>query len=243
MIGAYHECGDTESYLGFLSTFGYWYVGNYNGMWYVAVIVLLYLMYPLVNRTTDAIATFITKRNNHKYASINGGLIINVLAITAIYFIISRMTKLFPEYLMNNGISLAPFFFTGSLFAHMAYKEESVKYSTILILCMISIIIGPANFRTLFAILFSCYMFELFKIKDTKILALLRWFGKYTFELYIVHLNLYFFCSSMDLLPLKNGVANTLLVYLVAIPIAVAVHNVSKRIKDCILKNFKVVAK
>lgn len=172
-----------------------------------------------------------------------GGLIINVLAITAIYFIISRMTKLFPEYLMNNGISLAPFFFTGSLFAHMAYKEESVKYSTILILCMISIIIGPANFRTLFAILFSCYMFELFKIKDTKILALLRWFGKYTFELYIVHLNLYFFCSSMDLLPLKNGVANTLLVYLVAIPIAVAVHNVSKRIKDCILKNFKVVAK
>ena len=38
------------TYLGRITTIGYWYEGNYNGMWYLALTILLYLVYPVLHQ-------------------------------------------------------------------------------------------------------------------------------------------------------------------------------------------------
>ena len=38
------------TYLGRITTIGYWHEGNFNGMWYLSLTILLYLMYPAVHQ-------------------------------------------------------------------------------------------------------------------------------------------------------------------------------------------------
>lgn len=35
-------------YLGRITTIGYWFEGNYNGMWYIALSLILYALFPIV---------------------------------------------------------------------------------------------------------------------------------------------------------------------------------------------------
>lgn len=46
--GGYMISSSLLSFLGKLTTISYWVEGNYNGMWYIASTVLLYLIFPFV---------------------------------------------------------------------------------------------------------------------------------------------------------------------------------------------------
>jgi len=44
------------SFLGHISTIGYWFEGNFNGLWYIAASILLYLLYPLIHKLVSLVS-------------------------------------------------------------------------------------------------------------------------------------------------------------------------------------------
>lgn len=46
LVVAWANHSGVQSYLGYVSTAAFWYQGNYHGMWYIAVSLLLYIITP-----------------------------------------------------------------------------------------------------------------------------------------------------------------------------------------------------
>ena len=93
------------------STLYFWIYGN-NGMWYISISVLLYILFPFIYR-------LIFQGNDNKSITLRA-LLLTVLCIAAVVSI----SLLSPEYydMTSIGIEKLPMFIIGMLIGHYAIK-------------------------------------------------------------------------------------------------------------------------
>lgn len=187
------------AFLGHLSTFSFWYEGNYSGMWYISVTVLLYFLYPFYHEWVYS--------DNNKVIYKSG---IVLLFLTLVNILLYFFSHSYYEKI-SIGESVLSMFFMGSLCMYLIERGFKFKinylvwviliglatkilssYSLLfdpyfkMLLCFICMIIYTKLFETLTSI---------FPRLMSWILTALKTFGKYTLELYISHMLFYYLLS------------------------------------------------
>lgn len=166
-------------YFGFIQRFftiAFWTHGNYAGLWYISVSVLLYLCFPLIFRGLQK-----------RY--IGGGIIILLLiVISVIYYI-------FPEYYQKTSIGIVklPYFVMGAWAGKLSIENKTFNSLWIVIVCIL--IIGLSKYpicswlslnlmaHRVFGI-FACVVFLMWTSNLKGLHKCLAWVGKYTLEHY-----------------------------------------------------------
>lgn len=175
---------DLVTYTLHTSTLYYWIGGNFYGMWYIAVTITLYLLYPLYHR-------IILGRENSD--AIFFCFLTTFLGILAILY--------YKSYGVFDKIAVMPLFFVGSYFGKLANKEyfsrkrEYTMLAILLLLYFITYIITRSSYfaiggGNILCIFIWCVAFSYFQ-NNKSWLRKLQWFGKYSLELYILHLFIY----------------------------------------------------
>lgn len=171
-----------------VSTLSFWKNGNYSGMWFISLLLILYLIYPIY----------------HKIVFSSGKkLPYSLFTTTFILFLLEYiLLKNYPVYFERIKVCMNfTIFFIG---AEFAYASKEKKPISIYDLILTSIVILASEFilkmdgpifilYNLFCIFIWIYLFRLtgrFKIMS-KIIHVLEWFGLYTLELYMIHLFLF----------------------------------------------------
>lgn len=101
-----------------LSSLAFWVDGNYNGMWYIAMSVLLYALFPLV----------------YKFILTNGGGKILILVLVAI-ILIHLLQYIWPEYYtkISIGINKIPIFLLGVYAGQISIRQREKEGIVLLI--------------------------------------------------------------------------------------------------------------
>lgn len=180
-------------FFAYLTTIAFWYKGNYYGMWYVAVSLLLYLIYPFIYKF------LFYKESNLLFRSIC------VTAIMFILFVIIYKYNPNSWDKIGDWISKTPMFPLGIITGYLAKK--SCKFTTlqfvvyIIVMLFLHVVIKQINHcneivkminvlmgMPLILICFSA----IDNIKSFKwILSFFRYMGKYSLEIYLLHLLIY----------------------------------------------------
>lgn len=171
-----------------LSTLYFWIDGNYCGLWYISLMVVLYIIYPLY--------FFLTKQR------CSVAIIFIILSFLCIYV----FKSLNPAYynLTEIALSKIPCFFIGSWLAVCRNKKQYFA-PPIMIACFficskfcvhinqVCADIYSISLRCI-NIVFLCYIFEYFRSYSffSYLSKFLRFFGQYSLELYLIHCFLYF---------------------------------------------------
>jgi len=191
--------------LGRLTTISYWWEGNYSGMWYVAVSMLLYMIFPVYYK-------FVYKQHKD----------VDVVLIRAVSFVVfsvlvvSLLRRIeFYHATLEFGCAKIPAFFIGSLLAYIVQNRGEIT-SRQMIKLIVSLLIlgciwvieivydhdleGRAIMTKFLFIPLCCITINLMsRIKYVKLInSVLRWLGKYTLEIYVLHL---MFLKTPELLP------------------------------------------
>lgn len=176
LLGKFSFCGLLLRF----STLEFWIHGNYSGMWYVAVSVLLYACMPLIFRLLQ-----------QKWG---GALIILVIevVVTIVFFFA-------PNYYRTTsiGITKLPFFIVGAWVGKKSMSDYRLN-----VWCFVALVILLVILYMYPVCIWLCVRESVFRLigiivccvalKYTEWFAilhrLLRWFGSYTLEIYILHL-------------------------------------------------------
>ena len=222
--------GNFMYYLGKITTIDFWIFGNYHGMWYVAVLLVLYIITPPIYYWLIV---------DYKF------LWVKVLFLLLIVFSINELISFSnPEYwsLVKIGLSQIPCFFIGILFAYLSINiSDRHLFCVVLLLLVILYIISiiwdvvpgdycsPLIWIPCFILLFSLFFMWTDSASCLRwINYLYRWFGKYTFELYILHIYLWFIIKEVcHLSALWNIILAVFLAIIFAIPMRWATNKVS----------------
>lgn len=176
-------------YIGNITTFSFWYDGNYMAMWYIAITIVLYIVSPLLFRYTFSYLKF-------------GGVIGLIL-----FFNVALHTY-FPNYASDVNIALchSPMFVIGMLMGKSLYEEKrnysifTLVIPSCLMICFSKMGLTPSYLsidamclKILFMIVL-CYMFEYIDkyASDTFFHYVLKWLGRYSLEIYLLHVLIYF---------------------------------------------------
>lgn len=191
-----------------ITTVYFWTHGNYgNGMWYVAVSLALYFLFPFIYR-------FLFSNKETKVILVKG-----IVLLLLIFSVNVAIAVLNHEYFQRAslGITKIPMFFLGMLFAYFTKNGElSEKNYLYLIILFAALYLGLSFLRKYFDFwagvsmamvqkmvfmpLICAFLSVLEKIKLGVIIKQpLDWFGKYSLELYLLHLNIYLFLSKCNL--------------------------------------------
>lgn len=221
-------------YVRCVTTIEFWLNGNYHGMWYIAVSLLLYLITPFVynfvcsNKALSTPKFFILLFT-----------LIGINALLAFYY--ENWWNL-----VSIGLSRTPIFVLGMLFAQWANNDLDRKRYLVCSAFILLIIYGISFFfdvaiiqsnvecvsTSLYIMLFSV-LFDLFsKSSATKYVnKLLKWFGCYTFELYILHLYIWFVLKGIFVMsPFQYIVCACILSIVLCVPLHKATHKLIEKL-------------
>lgn len=224
---------DVFKYVMEQSSLYFWFYGN-NGMWYISVSIVLYALFPFLFKVVD---------DNFR------NLIFVILAVIAI---LALMRFAFTDYytLTKIGYSQFPAFIIGCYFGYMAKYEKNVslvKYLLAMLAITTVLLIGKKVDGLLFANLYEtnirlmtipCMCVTISYLRKysiaTYINGIFRWLGKYSLELYILHMFLYgiVFRLFSDYSPSTCGIILFVLTILICQPIHIGVDIMIRRIKN-----------
>ena len=218
-------------YLSCITTIEFWINGNYHGMWYIAVSLALYALFP-------PLFNWLSMSNERRFVLKNVVLI--VLSLCVNFLIESLCAEYWDK--VGIGVSRVPYFFLGTLIAHYTKcNGKSGQMNLFVVLVLLYVLTGILSIHSTIAGMFSLLLFILFisfvfsylsnyRI-GLKISDLFRWFGKYSFELYILHLYFWFIIKH----GLNLGQWRTIVVAcIMAILFCVPIHRLTTKICDCI---------
>jgi peptidoglycan/LPS O-acetylase OafA/YrhL len=199
-----------------ITTVGFWLYGN-DGTWYIAVSLVLYLLTPLL---------FMWFQREKGYCVWKRLLII---AITiGCNFTIQFLS---PAYWnkVEIGLKQVPCFFLGMLVAHYSLKDIGgaslrILYLAVCVLYPVFRFVGieipyvTPMLKLLFYLIVFCCLFSLVDSFRTPVVGpVLRWFGKYTLELYLLHIYFHgLFSSPLFHLQESNIIISAVVVSLMA---------------------------
>ena len=147
--------------------------------------------------------------------------------------------------MVSIGLTPLPMFYVGFLLGDLSQKQVGHRTKTMLLLCGVIALFHFLNVQVygvgyishrLFGILLACFMFRL--IMDSKVnsvLVVFNWLGKYTFELYILHIYYWFIIKGIH--PdgaVFNIVAAVVLSLLTCAPVHWMIGKVESKIKSLI---------
>lgn len=188
-------------FFGYLTTLAYWTEGNYCGMWYVAVSVVLYLLCPLLY------PLFFCRKS---FAQATSCLMVLLLfSVSFNHFLYANANDYYQ--LFFNGLERYFMFFIGIYCGYLSRAEIWQKRIGI---CLVAALLPLAYILTCYSpeydyltaaarrlVITMPLVSVLFALLDkTKMgqpaLKVANWLGAYTFELYILHLLFYCFLAS-----------------------------------------------
>ena len=169
----------------------FWLHGN-NGMWYISITVLLYILFPLLYKV-------IFSKPNPKAVTARALFVFILMeAINGLIYVFA------PSYynMVSIGITQAPIFVIGMLFGYYSSHKYMVSWRTMMWLILVLVVlVGIKRISPFFqapmiltlrivTIILVCYIFN--KVMFLKnVMGGGKWCGKYTLELYILHLHIY----------------------------------------------------
>ena len=212
------------SWLGRVTTIGYWIEGNFNGMWYLALTIFLYTLFPLLYKALEL------QHGGGKNTFV--WLLIIAIAVK-VGFLVNYLSPSYYKTIVHS-LLYAYMFLIGMMFGKWSFNKVQIDFEILLVvglLCWIA-----PDFRTIIAMLLICYFFEIIDLSD-KMRCVLRWLGNYSLEIYVLHLSLY---ALFALIENNNSLEvpfyyNIAVVYACSLLIAVAVRRVSLQIKAWIV--------
>lgn len=219
------------SFIERITTLNFWLHGNNDGMWYIAVQFILYLITPLF-------FLLIAKKEKYTAAIIGGG----ILSCVLINYIIQALDEGYWD-MVSIGLKHSHMFFWGLLFSYLSMRKidntimsvtigvVSVLY--ILMLCFkIDIMYVSTLLSTLFYIVVVCVILELLdKISFLLIKVVFKWFGKYTLELYLLHIFVWAYLFS-PVFRISNELVRISVAVLISISICAPTQFVVTKIKN-----------
>lgn len=229
-------------FLGHLTTISYWTSGNYSGMWYIAITVFLYIINYPINTWL-----YCNKKN------INTTTLRFVLLIVLLIFIRWVLYSFYPQYYqkISIGFDKIPSFFVGTYIMNCICNRKDIKllHVVALFLCCLSCFViahyvpfFDAYFlmtKVFLSIIIICFLFYI--LEKSKIVYYIRyvfrWFGKYSLELYIVHLLMFFLLSDY----FSTGCSDRILI-IVSVSSAIILAPIYNRIVDkvhCFVNSIK----
>lgn len=191
-----------------LSTLYFWFYGN-DGMWYISISALFYTIYPYLHRVLG--------RPGGGYFL----LIVSILFVASVYYFASGYYKM--TYI---GIAKIPFFILGMYVGKCSLEKKSISVYWIVAALVILGLLYMLNFNHIESVRepmyrivgFSLCTFALTQLdRFNGLMILLRWFGTYSLEIYILHMLL-------AVILLKSGLNPLLAVTLIiALSLALAI--------------------
>lgn len=178
-----------------ISSLAFWIEGNYYGMWYVSISVFLYILFPFLY-------TYINK--------IKGAPVIFVMLVILLDLVIQHFFLVYYNK-VSIGIDKIPIFIVGIYAGKISlYKKqkESIRMLLFTVILWIISFFLKNHWEYVYEIYAMTekiiYMFIiciLFSVSENQTLVkyirkILRWFGRYSLELYVLHLLIFSFLSS-----------------------------------------------
>lgn len=211
-----------------VSTLNLWYEGNPYGMWYIGLIMVLYIIYPLFHT--------LVYNPNIRFLS--------VTLLLGLILCIPLIVINFREYHNKVGVAIdvMPSFFIGSILGY--YVKQSKKLNIILwIIATIAFwflckkmsgdyylwplaVMGVVAQKFAFLPMLVGIFCILHKINE-KLLIPIQFLGHYSLEIYILHLLLY---TIIQIIYPNTPVLSTTLAVITAFAVAPIAHNLIKRI-------------
>lgn len=189
-----------------LTSLYFWFWGN-DGMWYISMSVALYFLFPVVYR-------FLFIQQKEQVV-----LVKTLLVVTICIAVSYVMYALAPHYfsMVQIGITKAPMFFIGMLVAWYSCLGRSMTWKHIIgggILLSITFLLKNQSdvFIPYYEMAYRLLMMPLTCmglawLNSNKINAFLKWFGKYSLEIYVMQMLL---ISIVGKLLEKSIIINTL---------------------------------
>lgn len=182
------------TFIGKISTLYFWFEGNFYGMWYIAISILLYALVPLVFR-------FVYHKEQNKFFI--GRFLVFLLIAICIPLLLFLLR---PEYskVIGIGINRMWMFFLGLGMAYLSWTNRKIIWYKVIIIALVLAcsvyILEHYKQNDFIGVLYLCIqriiyipaLCIVFSILPPPLLrpisATLKWFGRYTLELYILHL-------------------------------------------------------
>lgn len=219
-------------YLSCISTIEFWLHGNYYGMWYIAISLILYILTPLCFRLVA----------NYKCRSL--GIMIFIIAAISLNLIIAW---LLPNYWdkVKIGLTGVPYFFTGLWMASLVKGSRDYTFLVISVSILIYFFLLMFDFMPfisgivsiiVFSLLFSTF-FSLLSLNRVmqNINSFVAWFGKYSLELYILHLYFWFIIKEVFNMGANWNIAIACLLSMVC---CVPMHYITVKVSNLIQRRF-----
>ena len=223
-------CCGNDSFVLFLlkeSSLYFWIYGN-NGMWYISIIIFLYMIFPLLYNII------------FKYKIYKSILFKIIVLIFITYIIIISIYFINESYydLIKIGITKIPMFLIGMIMAYMSKENMKLNIYYFICICLMLIInfilknkftffipIYEISYRLL-SIPIICVCLNYFKSK-IQLILILEWFGKYSLEIYVLHLLLIDKIKILfNILKLNNSAFFYVLVtYIIVLLLCKPIHN------------------
>lgn len=188
-----------------LTTSFFWLHGNYGGMWYVAISIALYLLFPLFYR-------FVFSGEEKNGILVRG--IVLLLIVVGVVLSISLIDKSY-FHLVAIGVTKIPMFVLGIIFAYFTKNGELSEKKYFYLIAIFTVVyvflsfikqnywagVSIAMVQKLVFMPLICLFLRLIEngVLKKVIKQPLDWFGKYSLELYILHLHTYMFLTTCEL--------------------------------------------
>ena len=213
------------AFVGHVTTLSFWFYGNYSGMWYIAMTVVIYMLYPFI----------------HKF--IWGGKMKTIYAVVILlvmYIIASEILLVYvPIFYQNTEIAITkfPLLIFGSL--TMNYIVEQRKVLSVKLIMYVSLIVllffaDSTNTMWMLFNMISIFVLGYLYEKCSNhgyflwVNGISKWLGKYTLELYILHLLVYYLLNQMQSSP--NESLNIIIGVMAALVLCKPIHLIAEKI-------------
>ena len=178
-------------FFSYITTVNFWINGNYDGVWYVALSLVLYMLMPIVY-------SWISCKNR--------GGVLKLLIIIALAVIVNILLVNFaPDYWdkVSIGLKHTPMFFLGVIIAYVQRNNLLSNNGYLILGGVISIMYIlfrvfdveipylTTTAQLAFYIVLMCSIFSICNTNAKKINKVFSWLGQYTFEMYLMHIFIY----------------------------------------------------
>lgn len=213
-----------------------WFFGM-GGYWYVALTLMLYAIYPLVH--------------NYVFLDTKKMMLKCGILIVFLYIAIIAIQYFLPDYFSKVEIGLvkAPIFFVGMMCGYVAKNKKIFHHFIPLIVGCVAISFCwrfvnhtalsygvSGSLLRILCMALICLSLEYLKPNGGILLKLLNWFGKYSLEIYLLHMMLHQLLVNMaDSLGME-GMCQTLFVSL-NIPFALLLSVPFQKMYKCVLRS------